>query len=289
MFETSGSEGMEVVDLNFESLRDLQDEFGPFLSTEGFFLSGRSDFAASDVLRFRLMLPGDFVLIEGIGVAVWVRSPEEATPKLPFGVAVGFATLSDQGRELVERIVQSHVESGGKPFDMSRPSDGPERELPGADSEEAAAGTSRMKFTVREEQAAEPEEIQGPAEVEPRLPFEEGGRVEVATDHEPEPLPEMGVPEVVEDVDPVDEPEMLTLELEAPEVQEVHEASLPGPTGFEGAEAYEDQPESATEEEPGRAFEVSLPDPPAAPAEPQNLWDTGTEEFDGDVPSKPKS
>ncbi len=162
MLETPESQGMEVVDLRFESLRDLQEEFGPYLSSEGFFLRDRNDFATSDVLRFRLMLPGDFVLIEGVGVVVWVRTLSEATLTQPSGTAVGFATLSDQGKELVERIVQSHVEIGGKPFDMSRPSDDGDLE---AHSSKSALelhepdSQSALKFSVREEPGSEPGEI----------------------------------------------------------------------------------------------------------------------------------
>lgn len=187
MIETTGDDGMEVVDLRFESLRDLQDDFGPFLSTEGFFLAGRIDFSVSDVLRFRLMLPGDFVLIEGLGVVGWVR--ETAGPKTPPGVAVGFATLSDQGRELVERIVHSHLESGGKPFDMSRRSENGESQ----DSQsgqiadpEPSSSPGSMKFTVRDDSLAEPSD-QPEGDDELRLPFEADIEPEVLTSEIVEP------------------------------------------------------------------------------------------------------
>ena len=175
MVEISGDQGMEVVDLRFDSLRDLQEDFGPYLSTEGFFLRERGDFAASDVLRFRLMLPGDFVLIEGVGVVVWVRSPAEATPTAHFGAAVGFATLSDQGRELVERIVHSHIECGGKPFDMSRPAENGDPQ-PSQSDEETAQGASGeqgdLKFSVREDPAPDLDDEPMIGDPEQRLPFE---------------------------------------------------------------------------------------------------------------------
>jgi len=175
MVEISDDQGMEVVDLRFESLRALQEDLGPYLSTEGFFLEENSDFVASEVLRFRLMLPGDFVLIEGTGVVVWVRSPEEATPKLPYGVAVGFATLSDSGRELVERIVNSHVESGGKPFDLSRSADNGRSEVSQSDEKPAPRDSGEqgeLKFSVREEPAPDPGDEEPVSDPEQRLPFE---------------------------------------------------------------------------------------------------------------------
>lgn len=129
------------------------------------------------------MLPGDFVLIEGVGVVVWVRTLSEATLTQPSGAAVGFATLSDQGKELVERIVQSHVEIGGKPFDMSRPSDDGDLEAPSSESAlelDEPDSQSALKFSVREEPASEPEEIEDEpeemaeaGEPELSLPFEE--------------------------------------------------------------------------------------------------------------------
>lgn len=175
MVESFDNQGIEVVDLRFESLRDLQEDFGPFLSPEGFFLRDRSDFAASDVLRFRLMLPNEFVLIEGVVVVVWVRGPAEATPTAPFGAAVEFATLSVQGRELVERIVHTHVENGGRPFDMSRPADNGERQSSQPDEGEAqkASPTSgSIKFTVREDTGAGQDDQVVVGDAEPRLPFE---------------------------------------------------------------------------------------------------------------------
>ena len=287
MFESDGGQGMEVVDLNFESLRDLQEELGPFLSTNGFFLSGRSDFAASDVLRFRLMLPGDFVLIEGVGVAVWVRTPEEATAKLPFGVAVEFATLSDQGRELVERIVHSHVESGGIPFKMSRPIntiDDEEMQVDPVNGGDTAKPSNGLKFTVREDVAVEaPKEVQAPKEgdadeAEQRLPFEDAVESELEEIEEiseidpgfeePEPIPEP-IPELIMDSMPVEpedgsgQPEEDFAEPEGLEAQEKTDFS--GPAAFE-IEAADDSVFDAepTPRETSGAFRVSLPDEPSS-------------------------
>ncbi|MEN8164721.1 MAG: hypothetical protein ABFS37_11380 [Acidobacteriota bacterium] len=278
MFGTSGSQEMEVVDLRFESLRDLQEEFGPYLSPEGFFLRDRSDFAASDVLRFRLMLPGEFVLVEGVGVVVWAREPGEATPSLPVGVAVGFATLSDQGRELVERIVHSHIESGGKPFNMSRPSDNgdPQDSLPEAAE---VVGESRLqtslKFTVREDSAPEADELDGAGDGELRLPFEEDVKPE--TDGGPEAERKIPDPAPFEALDDSVVREIGTEGHEAPELQEGREDSSQWTMAVGPGDSSEYEPEP-DEAEPEGGLEISLPEEPPMTEGMYGSWKPEAEE-----------
>ncbi len=151
MTATSGEDGLPIVDLRFESLRKLQEELGPYLAQEGLFLRGRSDFGPSDVVRFRIMLPGDFVLVEGAGVIVWVRGKADAGPLDPVGAAMGFATLSEQGRELVEQMIQTHIGNGGRPFDFSRPATSTEREEAEGTQPNKSGGLAGLRFNVRGE------------------------------------------------------------------------------------------------------------------------------------------
>lgn len=164
----NGEDGLKSVELRYESLRKLQDELGPYLAGEGFFLKEETALSPSDVLRFKIMLPGDFVLVEGVGVVIWVRTPEECGANDPPGTAVGFATLSEQGRELIERMVQTHHEQGGRPFDLTRPSSAPV----------SGEARSTYHFSVRDEPAPSipPESSQDqerPAESAGDLPFPE--------------------------------------------------------------------------------------------------------------------
>ncbi len=294
MFETPDSQDMEVVDLRFESLRDLQEEFGPFLSPEGFFLRDRSDFVVSDVLRFRLMLPGEFVLVEGVGVVVWARGPGEATPSLPLGVAVGFATLSDQGRELVERIVQSHIESGGKPFNMSRPRDNGDLQDSQPDSAEVvdeSDSQSALKFTVREDPAPESDDLDGAGDGELRLPFEEDVKPETdeTTDSDAgRPVPD-SVP--VENLDDSSEQEIGAGELEAPDLPESQEDSSQWALAVETSDSpeYEPEPDDA---EPEGGLEISLPEEQPSTEEMQGSWEPEAEEVVSSgrrVPAKSRS
>ncbi len=283
MDETAGDHGMEIVDLRFESLRDLQEEFGPFLSPEGFFLRDRSDFDVSDVLRFRLMLPGDFVLIEGVGVVVWVRGRDEATEISPVGAAIGFATLSDQGRELVERIVHSNVEGGGQPFDMTRPADnGNDAGLPDekVDSPKVPDG---MKFTIREDPSVAGGEATEVNPGEPSLPFDEGVLSNEGSDEyrdTPDPQGDQRVAEepgesgVEEGPDEEVRIDSAQAEVEEP-AQLAFSVDLPGP-GEDGDGGLL---------EPSGALDVSLPHQMDSADGVQRSWVDEQEEF-GDPPEK---
>ncbi len=287
MVETSDDQGMEVVDLRFESLRDLQEGLGPYLSTEGFFLQERSDFVASDVLRFRLMLPGDFVLIEGTGVVVWVRSPEKATPTLPFGVAVGFATLSDQGRELVERIVNSHIESGGRPFDLSRAADNGRSEASQVDEEQVPKvpdQQAELKFSVREDPAPDQDDEAAVPEPEQRLPFEvsvepvideTGGGAEVEL--------ELQAPPSESDDGDVDE----ALGVETSEYPEMQEDVDQTAFAVEMPEPLVQEPEPVLSELPG-TLEISLPDDQVPMEDRPASWEYGEEKPDSPDPHETK-
>ena len=77
MTATSGEDGLPIVDRGWRACATCRKNSG--LSGAGrAFPARNSDFRPSDVVRFRIMLPGDFVLVEGAGVVVWVRRPGDA-------------------------------------------------------------------------------------------------------------------------------------------------------------------------------------------------------------------
>ncbi len=71
----------------------------------------------SSVVRFRVILPEDFVFLEGTAVVEWHRSAEAMSDGPP-GMALRFVTLSPQNQELVEQLVQDHIDADGTPFDL---------------------------------------------------------------------------------------------------------------------------------------------------------------------------
>jgi hypothetical protein len=274
MTETSGDNGLPIVELRYESLRELQEELGPFLAQEGLFLCDRCEFKPSDVVRFRIMLPGDFILVEGAGVVIWVRAQTEAGADEPAGAAIGFATLSEQGRELVEQMVQTHVESGGRPFDLTR--------LAGLETEPSGAGGEgprrerrpEIRFNVRPDPvpvdaeppaaaAADPDAGSDSSDQAPPLPFND------------EPLERPTPPEVdepgVEPEDEVPAPAAPTPEGEGGAAGEPsREAVAPAPETVEVLDEEAMVPESWPEpvDEPQAVAADPVAGEPAAEAEP---------------------
>jgi hypothetical protein len=157
-----GNDALPSVDLSFESMRQLQDQYAPFLCLDGIFIATDTPAEPSTVLRFRLKLPDDFVLIEGTGVVVWTREPG-CDPGYYPGMAIRFITLGAQSKELVEQVVATHTESGGRPFEL-------EPELkenfePGELEETTADDPEKFRLTVRG--AEEKEESESAAAREP--------------------------------------------------------------------------------------------------------------------------
>lgn len=297
-----GEDGLKCVELRYESLRKLQDELGPYLAGEGFFLKGETDLAPSDVLRFRIMLPGDFVLVEGVGVVIWTRGEEESTGKTLPGTALGFATLSEQGRELIERMVQTHQEQGGQPFDLTRPSSDLQPQRPPAAVRHRPK--PKFEFQVREEPSSAPDQ-QAPAESNsdqnPPSPdempergtppsvasppplgleakaeqlFEAEQPVSIGIDHQP--LPEEGKPAVGKvPAAEGDEVELL------PSIDEEYEDDAPLPDASpddRSAEMSAGQNNTDLEEEVEELESVPEDVPPVEPIESEGLNETPREQ-----------
>ena len=146
------------VDLDFQTLRRFQAEFAPNLSYDGLFVETGEPLPPSTVVRFRVLLPEDFVLVEGTAVVVWAREPGAIPGTLP-GMALRFATLGPQSQELIDKIVDTHIATGGMPFEIEPrldddviPSDAlaggtTPRQSEGEDRE--AAGLEGFKLTIR--------------------------------------------------------------------------------------------------------------------------------------------
>jgi uncharacterized protein (TIGR02266 family) len=110
-------EGVEF-NLRFETIRQLQTELAPHLSNDGLFVPADDPFPIDTVVRFRVTLPDDFVLIEGTGVVVWSRQPDETGS--PPGMAIRYATLAKEAQETIDAIIDAHLASGGVLFNLER-------------------------------------------------------------------------------------------------------------------------------------------------------------------------
>ncbi|MCU0303520.1 MAG: TIGR02266 family protein [Thermoanaerobaculales bacterium] len=130
----AGDGDLIELDLNFESMRRFQAEFSPNLSADGLFIDTGEPLPPGAVVRFRVILPEGFVLLEGTAVVEWNRQADAVTDGPP-GMALRFVTLSPQNQELVEQLVQDHLDAGGVPFNLDvrpAPADFPTDALEGA-------------------------------------------------------------------------------------------------------------------------------------------------------------
>jgi len=150
--QASGDGDLIEIDLNFESMRRFQAEFSPNLSKDGIFIDTGEPLDPGSVVRFRVILPEDFIFLEGTAIVEWCRDAERVTEGAP-GMALRFATLSSQNQELVEQLVQDFADTGGEPFDLDvRPVLGefPTDALEGAPTNESkAAPFDGYRLTVR--------------------------------------------------------------------------------------------------------------------------------------------
>ena len=81
----------------------------------------------------------------------WIRSAAEAATG-PAGMALRFVTMSPQNQELVEQLVQDHIDAGGERLDLDVrpvPSDFPTDALEGAPTTAAEAGDDAYRLTIR--------------------------------------------------------------------------------------------------------------------------------------------
>jgi uncharacterized protein (TIGR02266 family) len=148
---SSGEDDLIEIDLNFESMRRFRGEFSPNLSKDGLFIDTGEPLSPGSVVRFRVILPEDFIFLEGTAVVEWVRSAEAVSDGAP-GMALRFVTLSPQNQELVEQLVQDHRSAGGDSFDLDVrpvPADFPTDALEGAPRPTSATEEEGYHLTVR--------------------------------------------------------------------------------------------------------------------------------------------
>ncbi len=148
------ADGLPTVDLEFASLRRFREEMAPYLGDRGFFARSERPLPRHTPVRFRFLLPGEFVLAEGTAVVAWNIDPE-ANPELIPGMALRFVQVGSQSRAVIRELVDFHIATGGDPFDP-----GPSASGPGEIPTDALEGTPDEQG---EELAAAPPEQQAPA------------------------------------------------------------------------------------------------------------------------------
>lgn len=79
---TPDGDDLIEIDLNFESMRRFQAEFSPNLSKDGLFIDTGEPLSPGSVVRFRVILPEEFIFLEGTAVVEWVRSAEAVSDEI---------------------------------------------------------------------------------------------------------------------------------------------------------------------------------------------------------------
>ena len=291
---TSSEDDLIEIDLNFESMRRFQAEFSPNLSKDGLFIDTGEPLEPGSVVRFRVILPEEFVFLEGTAVVEWMRRVEAASDGVP-GMALRFVTLSPQNQELVEQLVQDHVDAGGAGFDLDfrpAPEDFPTDALEGAPSRADKMVDEGYRLTVRRTGVdLQAEALQALAEAAPDA---EDGVPSIATDVEDaEPEEPIGEPPALDwsdeseiPAEPEEEPgDSTTVPSDAVEedidlrveTQPKELEFLPTPVDFdEGPEVIEDV---EIQDFGSPAFAVSLPEHDDEPDTTPVLPDEGRDDI----------
>lgn len=110
------SESSRIV-LRFEKFSSFVDEYASFLSLGGMFLATPALRPVGQTVGFAIELTDGFRLVEGVGEVVWLR-PRDSGPGNPAGMALRFQALDENGRQLILKILEEQVKSGGAPFEV---------------------------------------------------------------------------------------------------------------------------------------------------------------------------
>jgi len=104
--------------LQFDKFESFLDEYASYVSLGGIFLATPEVRPVGEVIDFRIELSDGYRLVEGVGHVAWLR-PGDGGPGRPPGMAVRLHAL--KGRDLVLKILEEQVKSGGAPFEVEDP------------------------------------------------------------------------------------------------------------------------------------------------------------------------
>ena len=118
--QSSESQGeREIVDLEFRTLRDFRQEMAPRLALDGMFVSTIEPLARGTKVRFRFVLPEEFILAQGDAIVAWRRT-QSTHPDHEPGMCLWFDDLEKQCMDIVQELVDIQKTSGDGFFDSRR-------------------------------------------------------------------------------------------------------------------------------------------------------------------------
>ena len=104
------------ITLKFQHRDGFVNEYAADISLKGMFITAWVPEPCGSVFLFEVQVADCQRLIHGVGEVVWVREAEES-PERPSGMGVRFLKLDDASREVINGMVETHVQRGGTPFD----------------------------------------------------------------------------------------------------------------------------------------------------------------------------
>ncbi len=111
------------ITLKFQHREGFVNEYAANVSLKGMFITAWVPEPCGSVFLFEVQVADRQRLIHGVGGVVWAREAEES-PDRPSGMGIRFLKLDDASREVINGMVESHVRSGGTPFDPATGPDG---------------------------------------------------------------------------------------------------------------------------------------------------------------------
>ena len=115
--ETRGER--EIVDLQFNTLREFRQEMAPRLAEDGMFVSTDAPLPRGTRVRFRFLLPEKFVLAHGDATVAWRRT-KSTHPEVEPGMALWFDEVEKRSQDIIQELVDIQKTSGDEVFDSRR-------------------------------------------------------------------------------------------------------------------------------------------------------------------------
>jgi uncharacterized protein (TIGR02266 family) len=167
------------ISLKFKEFRGFITEYSANISMGGMFITTDTPQPPGSVFDFEFSLAeDDFQIIHGLGEVMWVRSVD-AGPDLPAGMGIRFLHLGEGSQDLIRRMVDEHVRSGGTPFDL-------EEQAPGAGASPGEEEVPRRSLSSADE-LAETTALDLDPELEPTTSLRLTGAVPEPVEEAPPP------------------------------------------------------------------------------------------------------
>ncbi len=106
--ETHGD--LVSVELGFAGLRQLEEGFAANLAEDGVFVPCDAPLPPSTVVRLRIVLAGEVLLLQATGVVFWSRTASDRSG--PAGMAIRFVTMAPEFEETVRELLDARRRRG---------------------------------------------------------------------------------------------------------------------------------------------------------------------------------